>query len=165
MGVMGDIVAFWRAPRATFRARRAEGVREDRAFAALVAASGLAFVAQWPGLARAAHLDPAVPLDARLGGALMGSIFLLPLCAYGVAALSHLAARMLGGRGDGYGARLALFWAFLSASPLMLMGGALAGLAGPGPVTTVAGLLVFAAFAGLWLTLLHESETGAATWT
>jgi hypothetical protein len=158
MALVADIVNLWRHPGPTMRAKLAAGPREDRALAVLMAACGLGFVAQWPRLARAAHLDPSVPLDARLGGALMGAVFLLPLVAYAVAAASHLAARALGGRGSFFGARLALFWALLAAAPLMLAAGLVGGLAGPAAVTRLVGVAVFAAFAYLWMRLLVEAE-------
>jgi hypothetical protein len=165
VAVTTDILALWRQPRSTFRARLEEVPREDRAFAVLMGACGLTFVAQWPALARAAHLDPAVPLDARMGGALMATLFMLPLIAYGLAALSHLAARVLGGRGSFHGARLALFWALLGAMPGVLFYGLAAGLAGPGPALTLTGVAVFAGFLWLWLTLLAEAEREPGAWT
>lgn len=158
MAVTTDIPAFWRHPRLTLRAKLAEGQREDRALAVLMGACALIFLAQWPALARAAQVDPSVPFDARVGGALMAAIFLLPLVAYGLAALSHLGARTFGGRGTFYGARLALFWALMAAVPLFLISGLALGIAGPGPATTALGALCFAAFAALWLTLLVEAE-------
>lgn len=166
MTVAADIVMLWRQPRATFRAKLAQGRREDRALAVLIGACGLFFVAQWPTHARAAHLDPSVPLDARLGGALMASLFLLPLLAYGLAALSQLVLRLVGvGRGSYFGARLALFWAMLAAAPLMLAFGAVTGFVGPGPVSGMLGLAVFLAFLWLWMTLLRAAQDGADQWT
>lgn len=165
MTVARDILALWRRPRDTFRAKLAEGPREDRALAILMGASALYFIAQWPQHARAAHLDPSVPLEARLGGALMGAVFLLPLIAYGVAAVSRLVAKAGGGRGTHAGARLALFWAMLATAPLMLLYGAAAGLAGPGPLVATMGLAVFLAFVWLWITLLRVAETGDGAWT
>ncbi len=161
MPVVRDILAVWGAPRRAIRARLAEGPREDRALAVLMGAAGLSFVAQWPGLARAAHLDPSIPLDARLGGALMATLFILPLVAYALAAAAHLAARLFGGRGSHHGARLALFWAMLAASPLTLLAGAVAGLSGPGPAAVAAGGLAAAATVALWLVMLAEAERGA----
>jgi hypothetical protein len=165
MSVAADILALWRRPRETFRAKLAEGPREDRALAVLMGASALYFIAQWPQHARAAHLDPSVPLDARIGGALMGAVFLLPLVAYGVAALSHLVARAGGGRGTHAGARLALFWAMLATAPAMLLYGAVAGLSGPGALAATIGLGVFLAFLWLWITLLRTAEAGDGAWT
>ena len=123
-----------------------------------MAACALIFVSQWPALARMAHHDPAIPLDARLGGALMGTLFLLPLFAYALAALSHLAARALGGRGSHHGARLALFWALLAISPLMLLQGLARGLAGPGPAQTALGVAVLVCFLAVWASGLIEAE-------
>ena len=71
-------------------------MHEGRALATLIGACLLIFVAQWPGLARAAYVDPAIPLDARMGGALLGTLFLLPPIAYAVAALSHLVRGFIG---------------------------------------------------------------------
>lgn len=160
MTVTGDILATWRRPREIFRAKLAQGVREDRALAMLMGACALLFVAQWPALSRAAHLDPTIPLDARMGGALMGTIFILPVVLYGLAALSHLVARLMGGKGSHYGARLALFWALLATAPLMLLHGLMAGFLGQGMQLTVVGVGIFLAFLWLWLTLLVEAERG-----
>ncbi len=165
MPVLADMLRVWRDPGGFIADRLAEGVREDRALAVLMGACGLSFVAQWPGLARAAHLDPSVPLDARLGGALMATLFVLPILAYALAGLAHLLARALGGRGSFFGARLALFWAWLAVAPLALFLGLLAGLAGPSTAATLAGAAVFAGFAWLWGRMLWRAETGVARWT
>lgn len=165
MSVLTDIGAAWVGPRAFIAGKLAEGQREDRAIAVLMGACALSFVAQWPRLARAAHLDPSVGLDARLGGALMGSVFILPLLAYGLAAVTHLVARAAGARGSHFGARLALFWAFLAVTPAMLLTGLLGGLVGSGAAATAAGVAVFGAFLYLWGAMLYQAEWGAATWT
>ncbi len=162
MSVLADMLASLRNPRPVVRRLLAAGRREDRALAILMAAAALIFVSQWPRAARQAHLDPSMPLDGRLSGALLSSVFLLPLLAYGVAALSHLFARVLGGRGTGFGARIALFWALLVSAPLMLAQGLVAGLAGPGIWQTAAGTAVFAAFLWVWLAGLWAAETEGA---
>jgi hypothetical protein len=160
VAVTTDIVAAWRRPRAVMRRHLAQGVREDRALVYLMLACGLIFVGQWPALQRAAMADPSTPLDARLGGALMAWLFIAPLALYGIAALTRLVARMLGGRGTGYGARLALFWSLLVASPLWLLTGLVAGLIGPGPALTLTGAVALAGFVALWLLALVEAERG-----
>jgi hypothetical protein len=158
--VTEEILATWRRPRDILRARLAEGPREDRALAVALGASCLMFVAQWPSLSRAATLDPSVPLDARIGGALMATIFILPVVLYAIAAFSHLIARLLGGKGSHYGARLALFWSLLCVSPLFLLNGLVVGFLGQGTQSMVVGLIVLAAFLWLWITLLVEAERG-----
>ena len=158
MPVSTDILESYRRPRQVFRRKLAGGTHEGRALATLIGACLLIFVAQWPGLARAAYLDPAIPLDARMGGALLGTLFLLPPIAYAVSALSHLVARAFGGTGSFFTARLALFWALLAVSPLMLLQGLVRGFIGPGPALTLVGLAVLATFLMLWVTSLLESE-------
>jgi hypothetical protein len=158
MPVSTDILESYVRPRQVFRRKLEGGTHEGRALATLIGACLLIFVAQWPGLARAAHVDHAIPLDARMGGALLGTLFLLPPIAYAVAALSHLAARAFGGTGSFFSARLALFWSLLAVSPLMLLQGLVRGFIGPGPALTLVGLAVLATFLMFWVTSLFESE-------
>jgi hypothetical protein len=160
MPVTTDIVRTYRAPREVLRGKLAGGPREDRALATLLGACVLIFVAQWPVAAREAWIDPAVPLDARLGGALLAWVFIVPLASYVIAAATHVLARLFGGRGTWFGARLALFWALLAASPLWLLNGLVAGLVGPGPALSLTGLAAFAAFLVFWGAGLWEAEAG-----
>jgi hypothetical protein len=160
MSITRDIARSYRAPREVLRRRVAGPAREDRALAIVMAACILMFVAQWPLLSRLAYEDPSVPIDMRLGGALLGWVFIAPLTLYVLAAVVHGVARLFGGRASWYEARMALFWAFLASSPLWLLNGLVAGFVGPGPGQTLVGaaaLLVFLVFwgAGLW-----EVETG-----
>lgn len=160
MPVSTDIVRTYRRPRQVIREKLAQGPREDRALATLMGACLLVFVAQWPVLSRAAYLDPGVPLQARLAGALMAWLFIVPVAAYVLAAASHLAARLAGGRGTWFGARLALFWALLAASPLWLLNGLVGGFIGPGPALTLVGLVAVGAFVLFWGAGLYEAERG-----
>ncbi len=160
MTVTGDILGTWRRPRDVLRTKLAEGARDDRALATLMGACGLLFIAQWPALSRAATLDPSVPLEARISGALLATVFILPPALYAVAAVSHLIARAIGGKGSHFGARLALFWALLCTAPLMLLNGLVVGFLGRGVQATAVGLVVLLAFLWLWLTLLTEAERG-----
>ena len=157
MAVTTDIVATWRNPRAITRARLAQGIGEDRVLSILIGALLLVFVAQWPGAARAAHFDPAAPLPPRLLAAFLAVLALVPVM-YGVAAVSHLAARLAGGRGTWRGARIALFGALLATAPAMLFQGLVAGLIGPGPSLTAVGIVVAAAFVVIWGVSWHEAE-------
>lgn len=165
MSLSADILRSYRAPRRVLRRQLAAGQREDRALGYLMVACVLIFVAQWPSLARAAQLDPSVPFQARLGGALMGVLFVLPLLAYGLAFLLWLVMRPFGAV-SAYATRLALFWALLAVSPLMLMqAGLTSALGGAGMAVQVFGLGVLAAFlvilfAGLRAAL--EAGRGAA---
>jgi hypothetical protein len=163
VAVTTDILAAYRRPRAVLRRQLQGGEREDRALIYLMLACLLIFVGQWPALQRAALADPDTPLDARVGGALMAWLFVAPLAMYALAGLSHLIARLLGGRGTGFGARLALFWSLLVAAPLWLFYGLVAGLIGPGPALSATGVVAFGAFVVLWLAALFEAEWGPTT--
>ena len=79
---------------------------------------------------------------------------------YGLAALGHIVARAMGGQGSWYGARVALFWALATVSPLMLLQGLVGGMIGPGPGLWLVSAVVGVAFLWLWLTMLHEAERG-----
>ncbi|RXV62240.1 YIP1 family protein [Roseovarius sp. A46] len=157
MPVTRDIIATYRGPRRVVRRLLEMGPREDRALVMLIAACVLVFVAQWPRLAREAHLTEQ-ELNPLLGGALLAWVFLAPLLLYALALLSHGAARLIGGRGTAYGARLALFWAFLAASPLMLLRGLVAGFIGPGPGLQGVDLIWCGVFLWFWISGLREAE-------
>ena len=139
--------------------RLAEGRREDRAFAFLIAACALIWVAQWPRLSREAHLTEA-ELQPLMGGALLGWLLIAPILLYGVAALSHIAARLVGGRGTWYGARLALFWSLLAVAPAWMLHGLTAGFIGPGPALSIVGAALVAAFLWIWINALLVAERG-----
>lgn len=146
MSVSADIWRSWRRPHEVVRDLLAQGPREDRALAFLTVACGLIFLAQWPRLARQAQFDPEVPFQAMIGGALLGWFFIAPLFFYGLAALLRLVLVALRQPVSWYAARLALFWALLAVSPLWLLHGLVAGLAGPGVLTAAVGLAVLGAF-------------------
>lgn len=160
MPVTTDIVRTYWTPRQVVRRKLAGGVREDRALATLIGGCLLVFVSQWPVLSRQAYLDPSVPFEARMGGALMAWLFIVPVAAYVMAAASHLLARLFGGRGTWFGARLALFWALLAASPLWLLNGLVAGFLGPGLALNLVGIVAVGAFLVFWGAGLWEAERG-----
>jgi hypothetical protein len=157
MSVSGDILQSWHRPGTVMRRLLAQGQREDRAIMFLMVACGLIFFGQWPRLIRLSQEGSEAPLQALLGGALMGWMFIAPLLAYGLAALLRVAMVALRRPVGWYAARLALFWSLLAASPLWMAQGAVAGYAGPGPVTSAAGLVALGVF--LWMLV---SSLGAA---
>ncbi|PHQ97729.1 MAG: YIP1 family protein [Marinosulfonomonas sp.] len=159
MGVSADIIRSWRHPRRVMAARLSEGLREDRALVFLIVACLLMFVAQWPRLQLEALIDPDIPLEARLGGALMGWLFIAPLALYAIAALSRIIARLLGGQGSWLSARMALFWSLLAVTPLWLLNGLVTSVNGPGLVRDISGLIALAAFVLIWLSSMVEAET------
>ena len=182
MSVTRDIPRAWRRPRAVMAELLARGPSERVAFAYLAAGSVLGFVAQLPALVRRSQTpDPAfeaalvsesarvgvdIPADladakfeALVSGAVMAWIFIVPIALYVLAFLSHLFARIAGGRGTGLAARLALFWAFLAVAPALLLLGLTTGFVGPGAAQSLVGLIAFGGFVWIWLNSLYVAET------
>lgn len=149
MAAVDDILRSYRAPRTVLRALLARGRSEPRVLSILIAALIVIFIAQWPRLARQAHETSDLPLSGLLLGTALALGATIPLF-YGLAAVGRLVAGAFGGQGDGYGARLALFWALLAAAPLMLLQGLVAGLIGPGAQLALVSALVFLAFVLIW---------------
>lgn len=150
MAITANITATYRGPGQVIRRLLSLGEREDRALAYLMASCVLIFIARLPELAREAHLT-GEDLNMLLGGSLMALIFIAPLLFYAIAFLARVVGRVFGGRGTAYGARLALFWALLASSPLILLHGLVAGFVGPGVEKQAVGLLWFAIFMWFWV--------------
>jgi hypothetical protein len=157
MPVTSDIVATYRGPGRVMRRLLDLGEREDRALIFVMGFCVVAFIAQLPSLARRAHLE-GLELNMLMGGALLGTVIILPLCFYALAFVSYGAARLVGGKGTAYGARLALFWALLSSTPLVLLNGLVAGFIGPGPALTLVGLIWLGVFVWFWLAGLRQAQ-------
>ena len=156
MALTRDIAATYRHPRVVLRRLLAMGEREDRALVMLMAGCILMFVAQWPRLSRIAY-ESGRELNPLLGGSLFAWVMIAPLLFYALAFLSYLVLRALGQKCSGYATRLALFWAFLAATPLILLHGLVAGFIGPGPEQVVVGALWLLAFLWFWMSNLREA--------
>lgn len=161
MAVTDNIVATYRAPGRAMREILSGERHEARALSYLLAALMIIHVAQWPAMSRAAVLQPDVPMSQRLFAAFLAVLAAIPVF-YGLAALSHLMLRAFGGGGSYFGARIALFWALLAVTPLMLLQGLVAAFAGPGTLLMLTGLAVFAVFLWFWGTGLRIAEFGGA---
>ena len=107
-------------------------------------------VAQAPANARLAQLDPSVPFQARMGGALLAVMFIMPILAYAVASLVTILFRLTPWHLTQEDSRLALFWALLAVAPAMLLAGLVAGLVGPGPALTLVQAICGIGFLTIW---------------
>ena len=137
------------------------GENEGRALATLVAGCLVTFIAQWPRLAREAHINEQ-DLQPLLGGALMGWVFIAPLIFYLMAFVAFLVCKAFGATGSAYNNRFAMFWSFLAASPLILLHVLVAGFVGPGPGLTFVGIIWCAVFLWFWLSNMREAGWGHA---
>jgi hypothetical protein len=160
MAVSTDILHSFARPRAVLRSLRDGERREARVLVYLMLACALIFVAQWPRLARQAHLDDSIPLDALLAGALFGWVFVAPLLFYAAAMLLALAMRLVAPV-QPFDVRLALFWSLLVASPMVLLQGLVTGLIGPGAAALVTGIAVAGVFGAVLVAGLRVAVEAA----
>ncbi|KJZ20237.1 YIP1 family protein [Loktanella sp. S4079] len=164
MALTADIVRTWRAPRAVIRDLMAQGRREDRAVAFVMIACFLIFVAQWPRLSRIANgfeqspWPPEINFEGMMTYTFYAVVIMLPLALYGVAAVAHLLAKILRGKGSWYSARLSLFWALLTTTPLLLLHGLVRGFIGPGPQSVIVGGIWAAVFAVIFIQCMIATE-------
>ena len=158
MAVVNDIAANYLHPRRVFSTILTGKISEGRALAMLFAGCSVAFIGQWPRLARYAHFEN-IDVYPLLGGALMAWILIAPLLLYVIAYISHFVF-IFTKRGEPYGARLALFWAFLASSPLMLLNGLTAGFVGSGRALDMVGLIWCGVFLWFWIVNLGVSHGG-----
>ncbi|MGQ0610437.1 MAG: YIP1 family protein [Paracoccaceae bacterium] len=161
MSVVADIAESWRHPARVMRRHLARGRSEPFAFSLLMVFLLVAFIAYWPAAARVAALDPGKPVAAQLLPFAMGGLAAIPML-YLLAAFGAGVARVLGGRGGWYGGRMALFWALVVSSPLVLLSGLVAGLIGPGLQQTALNLVSGLAFLVFWAITLKEAGQGDA---
>lgn len=156
MSMTANILRSYRAPRAVLRGLIEQGLREPQVLFFGTLACALIFVAQWPALSRAATLDPSVTFEQRMGGALFGTVFLLPLILYALAGVLQLVLRVFGRAVPGLWVRAAVFWAFLAITPLMLVQAVLSAAFGPMGVALVFGGVVAVIFAYILIAGLRE---------
>lgn len=157
MAFLADIAKSWRSPSRGIRAHLARPRSEAFIFTFLFVFLMLTFVGLWPQAARETFLHPEVPIEQRMLAAALALCATIPFW-YLLAVLSQIVARALGGRGDYYGARLALFWALACTGPLMLLMGMVQGFIGPGMQANATGIAVGLAFLWLWTQMLREVQ-------
>jgi hypothetical protein len=125
----------------------------------------LIFIAQWPRLSRlAAGFDLApgaeVPaLDRLIAYEFVAWLMVWPLFLYFLAGATHLVARVLGGKGTMFGARIALFWTDagdLARDPAAWHD---TRVHRPGIETNIVGAFWLAAFAVIWVQSMREAES------
>ena len=161
MAAVDDIRRSYRAPRVVMREHLARLKSEPRAMTFLLAALIVIFIGQWPRLSRTAF-EAEQPMVGLMMATALALLALVPVF-YGIAAISHLGAKLFGGQGSFYRARLALFWALLTISPLMLLQGLVAGFIGEGQQASFLGYAVGLVFALIWGAGLRVAEfEGAA---
>ena len=157
MALIADILESWRHPSRVIRRLAARGRSEPFALSFLLVFLLLAFTARAPSVAREVAANPNGALYPSLFGVALGTLALIPVF-YLFAALGHLVARLMGGKGGYYEGRLALFWALTCTTPAILLDGLLHAFGHGSPVLPLVDLLTFCVFIGLYATMLREVE-------
>ena len=147
-GIVPRIMQSWWAPGRVVASLR--GAPERVLIVILMAAMLIFLIAQAPGHARAAHLDPSVPFEARMGGALLAVMFMMPLLAYALAEVVAFLSRLTPWPVASPDSRLALFWALLAVAPAMLLAGLVEGFVGPGAALSLVRVVAGFGFLVIW---------------
>ena len=156
----------FRSPRTVMRRLLDAGERENRALAILMAGCLMIFVAQWPRLVRLSEgIDLPAGVEVQelsqlIAYSLVSWLIVWPLIFYIAAGITRILARVVRGKGTGYGSRLAMFWAVLASSPTALLYGLLAGFNGETVGTQAVGAVWLVGFLWIWIQSLRESESG-----
>ncbi|GHF56338.1 YIP1 family protein [Seohaeicola zhoushanensis] len=158
MAVTSDITATYRGPGRVIGRMLADGRQEGRVLTFALVAGLLFFVANAPFQAREAELDPNGPLAVRLYWSAFFWVLMVPLLAYGLAAVLWVLARITRRRISGYGIRLSLVWALLASSPVALLAGLVSGFIGPGRQLDIVGLAWLAVFGWFLIAGLLRAE-------
>lgn len=156
MPVSRDIARTYRGPRTVVRELLSMGPREDRAIAWLMIGCFLVFLSRLPALQRAA-IETGSDFQRDVIYAFFAMMMIAPLMFYAIAFVFFLITKLARSAATPYGARLAIFWGWLSAAPLALFYGLLVGFNGlDHPGTTLVGALWFIVLIWFWLAGLFE---------
>ena len=160
MSIAGEILRAYKGPRTSMKRRLDEHPGEERLLVILVVAILLFFVARIPNLLASADAQATEEISntAIFVTNLVASFFFAPLLFYGVASVSRVVSRLFGGGGDGYSARLALFWALLVVAPLSLLSTIIQTVFPVQWLSTGLSFTMFLLFAFVWGSCLSVAE-------
>ncbi|MCF2870545.1 hypothetical protein L0664_05650 [Octadecabacter sp. G9-8] len=148
----------YRRPRAVVRSLYAMGAREDRAIAWLMIGCFLVFISRLPALQRGA-VNGGSNFQQDTIYAFFALLMIAPLLFYLLAFVLFGVTKVLRPAATSYGARLAVFWGWLSATPVALFYGLLVGFNGlDHPGTILIGALWLAVLLWFWISGLAETS-------
>jgi hypothetical protein len=158
MPISRDIVRTYSAPRRVTRALYSMGQREDRAIMWLMVGCFLVFISRLPALKRAA-VETGTDFQKDTIYAFFSLLIVAPLLFYAIAFILFGVTRAVRPAATAYGARLAVFWGWLAATPLALFYGLLVGFNGLDHSGTVlVGIMWLAALIWFWINGLLETS-------
>jgi|TARA_B100001094_G_scaffold48667_1_gene44023 hypothetical protein len=129
MSVVTNICQTYYMPIKTYSKLFESGPSEKKNLAYLVFGCIISFVAEWPAQSRQAFINQQ-PVDELMGAILLSNLFLLPLIFYMVSMIIYLCAKILKSSILAAELRLIIFWAYLAATPMLLLVGLVEGFLG-----------------------------------
>ncbi|MCP5088449.1 MAG: YIP1 family protein [Rhodobacteraceae bacterium] len=157
MSLVDDIFAAYRQPRRVLHGHLA-CPGEGRILVFAFVFGFLTFLARLPQLSAESQLSSEAGSFANQVLILFaGCVFWIPLVLYALATVCHMAVLLFGDRASWQQARLALVWAALVASPLVLLGGVLKVFVSP-PMFLVVSLATAVVFLWQWAVGLQVVE-------
>ncbi len=117
MSVVSRVLLTYRSPSKAFELIYERPINESTSLGYLMGACLLTYVAQWPYLARQAHLD-GFDLQTSLAASLLAWLLIAPLLLYTLALFVYFFHKVLGGGKSSAQVRMGLFWSSLRPLPL-----------------------------------------------
>ena len=161
MSVVSNLIYTYRSPSKAFEFMYSRPTNEATSLGYLMGACFLTYVAQWPYLARQAHLED-FNLQTSLAASLLAWLLIAPLLLYCVAILVYFLHRVLGGGKTSGQISVGLFWSFFAATPMMMLFGLVKGFLGSGTAENVVGCFWFMALSYFILCAVVRAKVGCA---
>ena len=144
MSVVSNVLYTYRSPSKAFELMYSRPASEATSLGYLMGACFLTYVAQWPYLARQAHLEE-FNLQTSLAASLLAWLLIAPLLLYTLAIVLYFFHKLFKGSKSSAQIRMGLFWSFLAATPIMMLFGLVKGFLGDGTAESIVGFFWFVA--------------------
>ena len=161
MSVVSNVLYTYRSPSKAFERMYARPDSEATSLGYLMGACFLTYVAQWPYLARQAHLEE-FNLQTSLAASLLAWLLIAPLLLYTLAIELYFFHKFFKGSKTSAQIRVGLFWSFLAATPLMMLFGLVKGFLGHGTAESIVGFFWFVAFSYFIFCAVLRAKVGGA---
>ena len=144
MSIVSNVIRTYRSPSNAFELMYARPANEATSLGYLMGACFLTYVAQWPYLARQAHLEE-FNLQTSLAASLLAWLLIAPLLLYTLAIVLYFFHKLFKGSKSSAQIRMGFFWSFLAATPIMMLFGLVKGFLGDGTAENIVGFFWFVA--------------------
>ena len=161
MSVVSNVLYTYRSPSKAFEHMYARPANEATSLGYLMGACFLTYVAQWPYLARQAHLEE-FNLQTSLAASLLAWLLIAPLLLYTLAIVLYFFHKLFKGSKSSAQIRMGLFWSFLAATPIMMLFGLVKGFLGDGTAESIVGFFWFLALCYFTFCALLRAKGGGA---